>query len=47
MFTVGELEGLLKGFGPIDYFLSTATLSVNKEMAGKKSVFRVVQKPFG
>jgi SAM-dependent methyltransferase len=44
MFTVDELESLLTRFGTIDYYLSTATLRVNRKKVGTKSVFRVIRK---
>ena len=44
MFTVEELESLLKPFGQISYYLSTATVAVTREQAGKRSVFRAMQK---
>ena len=44
MFTVDELEGLLRPLAPIDYFLPTATVQIDGEAAGTKSVFRVLQR---
>ena len=44
MFTVEELEGFLRPLAHIDYYLSTATIQITKEMSGTKSVFRVLQK---
>lgn len=44
MFTVDELEGYLRRYSSIEYYLSTATMRIDQDKVGERSVFRVVQK---
>ncbi len=44
MFTVEELEGYLEQFGEIEYYASTSAARLKPDQAGKKTLFRVIQK---
>ena len=44
MFEPEELDGLLGAFGPVSHYLSTAPLLVSAADAGRRTVFRAVQK---
>ncbi len=46
MFNLDDLEDALNYFGPIEYYLSTATKKIDKEKVGNKTVFRVIKKPY-